>query len=178
MSDLKAALAALSGEARQELAHQLLLALEGRDAPASRTVETVPEDVRGTSSGRAGEIERNTEDLSSPAQAKPQSARTRWAEAHRGGVQTRPYEERPTSVGSTAHGKEATPSRSHITAVYGPGGKTVTLRRDVEASAAQTPETAAQAAAAAPLDTHRQLRDISEYFRQDSRRYDPGFTRY
>jgi len=71
-------------------------------------------------------------------------------------------------------------SNRSVRTVYGADGNSVTLRREVPLSAHAAVEDALPGAASSPMaaDPMRQMREISDFFRQDSRRYDPGFTRY
>lgn len=71
-------------------------------------------------------------------------------------------------------------SGAGVRTVYGADGSSVTLRREVLPSASGVAEDALPGAASSPMaaDPMRQMREISDFFRQDSRRYDPGFTRY
>lgn len=165
MSGLSSTVAALDEAARQRLAHSLVLALEGRSGPKAApdtppAANPVPETLEKTDARAAERAAR---------EAPPETADGRKVRPGGGDL--------PVSAGQTAAAEPSAQSR--VTAEYGPEGRLRVLRRDMTAERSE-PEPRPGEASEAPqvFDPMGRMREISEFFRQDSRRYDPGFTRY
>ncbi len=177
MSGLTDALAALSGETRRVLAHALVLALEGRGTFRSGGSDGSAEESRPAAGLMAsgGTAEKSEVPGETDVPGKTGRAGKSTAEAVKRRLEGEPVPlmERLISPGGGA-------SNRSVRTVYGADGNSVTLRREVPLSAPAAVEDALPGAASSPMaaDPMRQMREISDFFRQDSRRYDPGFTRY
>ncbi len=167
MSELTAVIAGLSQDDRRQLAHGLVLALSGAAGGRRASGETAP----------VSDVIRETAAPEEPAAA--QSGGFQAGDRKQGGSWTRP-EDRDVQPPERRVQPElpARQKSSRVSVEYGPDGKRVSLRRDMAAAAGDDRETAAPGGDTAFGDPAGQLRELSEWFRQDSRRYDPGFTRY
>jgi len=182
MTDLLTTLAALSDETRRALAHALVLEIEHRSEPArtGRERDDVPSDPIRTDFAAVG------------AGSKP--ARSPTTDAETDMLRPRPYTHAGEAAGSprlsysaplsdahrtssAAVGAGSKPARSPTTDVETGGLRTRPYPRAITPAGSPT-QAALTAVQPTPTDPAASLRDISDYFRQDSRRYDPGFTRY
>ncbi len=165
MTELQSALQALSGDAKRQLAHSLLLALEGRtgDRPAL--------DADPVSSPKFRQTVGAADESPGKSMGSPDPARTIRAKGETPGidgaapdVRTR---ERPAPgvyAGTSAPSTEGDSLRQS-------SAPFAVLRRDPPGFDSLPTESTEP-------DPVRQIRRLSDYLRQDSRRYDPGFTRY
>lgn len=169
MSGMRAFMETLSAPERKRLAHELVLALDG-EVPAHRS------DSRET----AGDLPAAS---SMPAEdGVPVPAATPMVPAgprpRTGGPEARAPDETASSAERSVQAGEAFPPQGRgITVTYGAGGKTVRMRREPGGPAAEKTEPETQTVPDA-VEEEQRMRDISRYFCRDSRRYDPGFTRY
>lgn len=175
MRDVSAALAALSETARLALAHALVLALEGKTAETAEPRE-IGKDLRRASpalvqGGEAVPAAETDGAASGKSPALPvETALLRRRAAGEPG--SRLY------GGAAPSAVEIAPKPGPgVTVTYGSEGKAVTLRRE---PGGVSPEATEQTPgiARAPVEEGEKMREISRYFCRDSRRYDPGFTRY
>lgn len=178
MSGLGDALSALSEEMRRTLAHELVLTLEGRSA--ARRVFSYTAAEKET----AGEWNADTSEMPEEQRGgltetgKTKEGRRAMETAALGGRST--VEREALAAVERSVPGDVPMSSMGVRTVYGADGHSVTLRRTVlpaldPRAEALPPETREQALSEDPL---RHMREISDFFRQDSRRYDPGFTRY
>lgn len=177
MSGLGDALSALSEETRRMLAHKLVLALEGRGSARPFFGEILAEE--GAREWNAEKSEMPEEQRGGLTEMGETKAGRRAMEAAASGGKPTVEWETSADVERSAPGGVPMPGTG-VRTVYGADGHSVTLRRTVlpaldPRAEALPPETREQALSEDPL---RRMREISDFFRQDSRRYDPGFTRY
>lgn len=167
MSALHEELQALSDDARRALAHALVLTLDGRRS-GNRTV----------SAEDAGERAMPAPDVG-PAEAAFAAARAREGQAKAADGRAGRISGGEAAGSAETAGPAEDSGQTAVQKLYGDGGRVVTLRREVPTAVGGTEEGADTSSGAAPAeDRVQRLRELSEYFRQDSRRYDPGFTRY
>lgn len=169
MNELQIVLQGISEEDRQTLAHELLTVLEGRRTASADGRERDPGEDQALKSRDTFEpMNIGTSEKPSPAESGIERKRgTEWAQQI----------EEP---GDSRLLPEKTEQRSHTAVRSGEEARFTVLRRTVPGTKtmAETELHPSFAEENSQLTAYRQMREISEYFRQDSRRYDAGFTRY
>lgn len=169
MSGMRAFMETLSAPERKRLAHELVLALDG-GVPAHRSAS------RETTGDLPASFTMQAEDgvpVPAAAPMAPAGPRPRT-----GGPEVRvPDETAPSAERSVQAGDAFPPQGRGITVTYGADGKAVRMRREPGGPAAEKTEPETQTLPDA-VEEEQRMRDISRYFCRDSRRYDPGFTRY
>lgn len=169
MNELQIVLHSLSEEDRQTLAHELLAVLEGRIEGASDEREKASEEDRALKN-------RETFALMTVGTSEgPHSAESI--------VERKQRADRVQQIQEPENSRllpEETEQRLWAAARFGEEERFTVLRRGVpKTEKAQEIEfRSSLSEESSQLTAYRQMREISEYFRQDSRRYDAGFTRY
>lgn len=169
MNELQLVLQSLSEKDRQVLAHELLAALEGRRTAAADGYEEVSEEAQPLQYGETRNV-KSADTLGAEYPSEPAADWKRGAEQER--KITEPgYSRLPVEM----EGKRLWPAETP-----GESGRVMTLLREVpamqETQGIQIRSSLSEASGRP--DEYCRMREISEYFHQDSRRYDAGFTRY
>lgn len=169
MNELQIVLQGISEEDRQTLAHELLAVLEGRRTASADGGGRDPEEDQALEHRDTFEpVNVGTSEEPSPAESGiERKAGAEWAQQIEKPGDSRLLPEKTEQRSRTAvrSGEEA---RFTVLRRTDPKTKTV---GEAEISPSLGEEDR-------QLNAYRQMREISEYFRQDSRRYDAGFTRY
>ena len=165
MTELQSALQSLSGEAKRQLAHSLLLALEGR-TEARPARDTAPELSPISRQTAGAEISAPETGMGSPDSARTvlRKKEAPWLHGAAPDLRTEEHPAPGASAGASAPSTEGDSLRPSSTPF-------AVLRREPTSFDSLPPESTEP-------DPVGQIRRLSDYLRQDSRRYDPGFTRY